>query len=726
MAVNKEVEQFSAVVIGSGFGGTIAALNLANFFASRNRGEKVCLLERGQWWISHELPNRSQAEIAQTPTIGLNMREFLQDRGEPYGFWAHPDNVEGLVDLASKARLINKTGLYDYRQIAGNMHVLAASGVGGGSLIYSNVTLEPPGSVYKDWPTERNPPSLNKYFDKARNFIGVNKITTVSGLGPKNSKLDKSRVFQEAARNVSQKRATVTNFDPSDPDFGFAVPLSITDVPAGIFDNIVSEIQSNIPPLIPADLTPQSIMQAVPELGKYTDKVQQNVCQRQGRCVLGCLPGARHTLNKRILSALQNAALKNVLNVQALSEAELIDFDETDQYRVHYKKYDRKTGAVAGREVIQTKIIVVAAGTLSTNELLLKSQQNGLKLSKKLGTGFSPNGDLLGFMKFRGKKDNQTQTFLDNTRGPINTCHAAFKTKDMDFAFTIEDTTISKMVAPLFGTLFDLYVEGKRRDLGFWRRFKRSVSLIRSYGGLGIWLVFFGLDIPRLQRALTRATQTFISNAFNATAVGGMAANPVFESLKKEFEELMDWLIKDHDNPASSPEERLSRYFVFSAMGRDHADGILALNPNWQEIERADLRKEKLQLKEVNTGPRWFERNREIFDVIIDGMKQLAKEIDPNSDTVYVPTWNSKSPNDSSLVVLHPLGGAIMGESADYGVVNSFGQVFRDDPNDRTKVYDKFYVMDGSIVPSALGVNSSLTIAALAFRCSEHLIGSIH
>ena len=66
-----------------------------------------------------------------------------------------------------------------------------------------------------------------------------------------------------------------------------------------------------------------------------------------------------------------------------------------------------------------------------------------------------------------------------------------------------------------------------------------------------------------------------------------------------------------------------------------------------------------------------------------------------------------------------------MGENSDVGVVNEFGQVFRGDSSDKTKVYDKLYIVDGSIVPSALGVNSSLTIAALAFRCSEHLVGSM-
>ncbi len=735
-AAHHDIEGFppAAVVVGSGFGGTIAAWQVANRFAKRNLGEKVLLLERGQWWISHELEYRSPKERTQEekmPTIDpntqepeeikklqkmkdlvrKNMREFLHDAGEPYGFWAHPDNVEGIVDLTSKARLISKTGLYDYTQLSDKIHVITASGVGGGSLIYSNVTLEPPVSVYQDWATEKPSSILQRlkpyYFDKARNFIGVNKITTVSGLGLKNTKLEKLQLFQQAARNVAEHDHSIINYDPNDPDFGFASDLSITEASTS---DIMDEIETNIPPLVSSGLTQKSIANAVPQLG------QQNVCQRQGRCNLGCLPGARHTLNKKIVSILQDPTLKDFLEVRALSEVQLIEFVEPDQYKVHYVEYDRTTGAVVGRKVVQTKMLVVAAGTLGTNELLFKSRGNGLRLSKKLGHCFSPNGDLLGFMQLSDAKPNQTKTFLDITRGPINACHAEFKgssAKHKDFAFTIEDTTLSKMVAPFFATLFDLYVEymeSKRNDWSAWTRLKRRLKIIERYQSLGLLVVLFGLDISKLQGYLTRITSNFTSKMSKEIIRPKDSQPALLLKLKGDFEELMDWFMKDHGNPAATPEERLSRYFVFSAMGLDKADGVL------------DFPNGELKLKDDGAGPKWFERNQETFTAIIKGMEKLAKEIDPESDTVYAPTWNSKSPNESSLVVLHPLGGASMGESAEEGVVNGFGQVFRDDPSDGTKVYDKFYIMDGSIVPTALGVNSSLTIAALAFRCSDHLL----
>jgi hypothetical protein len=56
-----EVGQCEAVVIGSGFGGTITSLALVNKFFEDSKinpsdRKKIVILERGQWWVSHELP----------------------------------------------------------------------------------------------------------------------------------------------------------------------------------------------------------------------------------------------------------------------------------------------------------------------------------------------------------------------------------------------------------------------------------------------------------------------------------------------------------------------------------------------------------------------------------------------------------------------------------------------------------------------------------------------
>lgn len=65
---------FECVIIGSGFGGTIAAIALSNLFVGSDK--KVCILERGKWWISHEIPSRPRETI---PDMGKrNMREYLE------------------------------------------------------------------------------------------------------------------------------------------------------------------------------------------------------------------------------------------------------------------------------------------------------------------------------------------------------------------------------------------------------------------------------------------------------------------------------------------------------------------------------------------------------------------------------------------------------------------------------------------------------------------------
>jgi cholesterol oxidase len=53
----------------------------------------------------------------------------------------------------------------------------------------------------------------------------------------------------------------------------------------------------------------------------------------------------------------------------------------------------------------------------------------------------------------------------------------------------------------------------------------------------------------------------------------------------------------------------------------------------------------------------------------------------------------------------HILGGCVMGETADDGVVDFKGEIHG---------YPNLYVADGSNVPANLGVNPSLTITAIA------------
>jgi cholesterol oxidase len=72
------------------------------------------------------------------------------------------------------------------------------------------------------------------------------------------------------------------------------------------------------------------------------------------------------------------------------------------------------------------------------------------------------------------------------------------------------------------------------------------------------------------------------------------------------------------------------------------------------------------------------------------------------------PTWSILK----NLITPHPLGGCAMADSPDKGVVNHLGEVYG---------YPGLYVADGALLPQALGLNPSRTIAALAERIAEKM-----
>ncbi|WP_064750359.1 GMC family oxidoreductase N-terminal domain-containing protein [Solirubrobacter soli] len=80
------------------------------------------------------------------------------------------------------------------------------------------------------------------------------------------------------------------------------------------------------------------------------------------------------------------------------------------------------------------------------------------------------------------------------------------------------------------------------------------------------------------------------------------------------------------------------------------------------------------------------------------------------------PVWSSRWLGNN-LITAHPLGGCATADDAGTGVVDDAGRVF----DGQGAVHPGLYVIDGAVIPRALGVNPFLTISMFAERAAEHL-----
>src|SRR2546429_5869041 len=81
---------FDVIVIGSGFGAAVAAIDQAG------KGKTVFILDRGVWWLTPELS-------AENP-----MNPFLKT--QPVQYWARPDHRRGLVDFLADVKATRAAG----------------------------------------------------------------------------------------------------------------------------------------------------------------------------------------------------------------------------------------------------------------------------------------------------------------------------------------------------------------------------------------------------------------------------------------------------------------------------------------------------------------------------------------------------------------------------------------------------------------------------------------
>ncbi len=131
--------EFDVVVIGSGYGGAVAACRLAE------AGYRVCVLERGEEYLPGEFPN----DVSNLPR---HIRLQRADRAGVIG---------------------SRRGLFDIR-LHGTVTTLVGSALGGTSQINANVALEAdPASFTSHWPKALANGIDAAYYSKVKDMLGA-------------------------------------------------------------------------------------------------------------------------------------------------------------------------------------------------------------------------------------------------------------------------------------------------------------------------------------------------------------------------------------------------------------------------------------------------------------------------------------------------------------------------------------------------------------------------
>jgi cholesterol oxidase len=310
------VRDYDVIVVGSGFGGGIAACRLAE------AGLRVCVLERGR-------------------------------RFAPGDFIDDPDRTPELIWHEQ----LNPGGLFDVRLMR-DVSVITAAGVGGGSLVYANVQLRAPATVFASgWPEAIDRAALDPWYDRTEEALQPR-------LTPEEPRLPKIDAFETVAGNA-----------------GFS-----------------------------AQRLPLAVHFGETRRHPFSGAEQQG-CQNLGRCDIGCPLNARNTVDiTYVARAEQHGA-----EVRPLHAATSLRPPDRPGERWQVGCRSLSDG---GETTLRAPTVVLAAGTLGTPRLLFKNRRRIRGLSAALGSRFSGNGDALA-VAFDPRAQGVTRA--DNDNGPVMT-----------------------------------------------------------------------------------------------------------------------------------------------------------------------------------------------------------------------------------------------------------------------------------------------------------------
>lgn len=246
-----------------------------------------------------------------------------------------PDMRQEMRVTGTSMAIGSEQGLYDVR-LGDDMHVLVGCGLGGGSLVNAGVALRPDPRVFQDpvWPGQiAQDGLLDRGYALARQWLAPAR--------------DPDAFAHSKVAALGQAAATI-DAAPVAPD----VVVSFEDaVSAG--------------------------------------GIAQPACTRCGDCCGGCNVGAKNTVAMTYLPD----AVRHGAELFTGAKVSHVERSPDGAWQVHVRDV---TGDTEPRRLTARRVIL-SAGTLGSTEILLRSRDNGLALSDRLGERFSANGDIIAF-----------------------------------------------------------------------------------------------------------------------------------------------------------------------------------------------------------------------------------------------------------------------------------------------------------------------------------------
>ncbi|MEW1923793.1 GMC family oxidoreductase [Streptomyces sp. NPDC088360] len=361
-----EAYDFDVLVVGSGFGGSVAALRLTE------KGYRVGVLEAGRRFTRETLPSDS-----------WDLRNYL---------WAPALGLYGIQRI----------------HLLRNVMVLAGAGVGGGSLNYANTLYVPPPAFFQDkqwvgitdWRAELAP-----YYDQARRMLGVRQNPTTTEA-------------DEHLRAAADRMGVADTFrlTPVGVFFGDGADAGGEGAAAGGGDGGGDGVRAGgtggATGSSPSTAGPRP---EVPDPYFGGAGPARSACTECGSCMTGCKVGAKNTLTENYLYLAERAGAEIRPMTTVVSVRETAGGHEVVTVPTARRRRGRRT-------VLRARHVVLAAGTYGTQTLLHRMKDEGVLpgLSERLGRLTRTNSEaLVGAVTFprRYRKKHGKGRPLDFTRG---------------------------------------------------------------------------------------------------------------------------------------------------------------------------------------------------------------------------------------------------------------------------------------------------------------------